>query len=296
MDRVAADPPGPVEGVAGVGLAAVGDQVPVGGGGPLAEVVGLLRGGVAGVPEVEDLEQARRQGQAGRLEAPGNRSARAGPETAAPGEGGTAGIARGLGPSEPSPPNPARAIAATRSAESSPSALATSASPSPASRRRTTSPEASPAPSIRPFISPMIAPRRVWFPDVADHSTTSGPARSRASIAARGEPGTKLAPRDHFAAFATAVAGASKGLMTTSTRLLSCTRAPSLPTRKLCPSATSRLKTGWIRSSSTADRPWPPAQRPDEVAGLEVAGHRPALARLPEPVDPRGDDRFAPPA
>ncbi len=48
------------------------------------------------------------------------------------------------------------------------------------------------------------------------------------------------------------VVPASNGVGIASTRLLSWTRVPSLPTRKLCPSATSRLKTGWVRSFSTA--------------------------------------------
>ena len=34
------------------------------------------------------------------------------------------------------------------------------------------------------------------------------------------------------------------------------------------------------------------AERPEPVAGLEVAGHDPALAGLPEPVDAGGHDRL----
>src|SRR5262249_16282137 len=45
---------------------------------------------------------------------------------------------------------------------------------------------------------------------------------------------------------------ASNGWGTGSTSVLSWTRAPSLPTKKLWPSATSRLKTGWTLSDSTA--------------------------------------------
>src|SRR4051794_18538324 len=35
-----------------------------------------------------------------------------------------------------------------------------------------------------------------------------------------------------------------------------------------------------------------PADRPEPVAGLQVARHDPALAGLPEPVDAGGDDRL----
>ena len=62
-DRVPADPAEPVGRVAGVGLAAMGDAVPVGGEPVLAEVVGRLGGLVAGVPEVVDLEQGGRERQ-----------------------------------------------------------------------------------------------------------------------------------------------------------------------------------------------------------------------------------------
>ena len=57
-DGMFADPAKPVGGVAGVGLAAMGDAVPVGRARPFSLVVGLLGGVVAGVPEVVDLEQA----------------------------------------------------------------------------------------------------------------------------------------------------------------------------------------------------------------------------------------------
>ena len=56
-DGMLADPAKPVGGVAGVGLAAMGDAVPVGRERAFAQVVGLLGGVVAGVPEVVDLEQ-----------------------------------------------------------------------------------------------------------------------------------------------------------------------------------------------------------------------------------------------
>ena len=62
-DRMPADPAEPVGGVAGIGLAAMGDAVPVGREPPLAQVVGRLGGLVAGVPEIVDLEQAGGQGQ-----------------------------------------------------------------------------------------------------------------------------------------------------------------------------------------------------------------------------------------
>ena len=56
-DRMLADPAKPVGGVAGVGLAAMGDAVPVGRARAFSLVVGLLGGVMAGVPEVVDLEE-----------------------------------------------------------------------------------------------------------------------------------------------------------------------------------------------------------------------------------------------
>ena len=53
------DPAKPVGGVAGVGLAAMGDAVPVGRARSFSLVVGFLGGVVAGVPEVMNLEEAR---------------------------------------------------------------------------------------------------------------------------------------------------------------------------------------------------------------------------------------------
>ena len=57
------DPTKPVGGIARVGLAAMSDAVPVGGEGTLPQVVGLLGGFVAGVPEIVNLEQAGGQSQ-----------------------------------------------------------------------------------------------------------------------------------------------------------------------------------------------------------------------------------------
>ena len=52
-----ADPAKPVGGVAGIGLAAMGDAVPVGRARSFSLVVGFLGGVVAGVPEVVNLEK-----------------------------------------------------------------------------------------------------------------------------------------------------------------------------------------------------------------------------------------------
>ena len=56
--RMPADAAEPVGGVARVGLAPMGDPVPVSGGAPLSPIVGLLGGIVAGVPEVVHLQAA----------------------------------------------------------------------------------------------------------------------------------------------------------------------------------------------------------------------------------------------
>ena len=74
-----------------------------------------------------------------------------------------------------------------------------------------------------------------------------------------------------------------------------CCRAPAppaCPRRSHAPSATSRLKTGCVPAVLDGRHPGHPAEGPDRVAGLEVAGHDPALAGLPEAVDAGGDDRL----
>ena len=62
-DRMFADPAKPVRGVARIGLAAMGDAVPVSRELPLSQVVGPLGGVVAGIPEVVDLEETGRKAQ-----------------------------------------------------------------------------------------------------------------------------------------------------------------------------------------------------------------------------------------
>lgn len=63
---MSADPAEPVGGIARIGFATMADAVPVGGEPVFTKVIGGLGGLVARIPEVVDLEQARRQGQPGR--------------------------------------------------------------------------------------------------------------------------------------------------------------------------------------------------------------------------------------
>ena len=120
-ERMPADPPEPVGGVARVGLAAMGDAVPVGREIAFAQVVGLLGGLVAGIPEVVDLEQPGRERQprpAARR--PGTPRPRAGSDNARI-QPGTAAAWPGPAavPGESSSPSAAAASAATRSPASS---------------------------------------------------------------------------------------------------------------------------------------------------------------------------------
>ena len=92
---------------------------------------------------------------------------------------------------------------------------------------------------------------------------------------------------------AASVGSASNGWFTGLTTLLSWTSRPALPTRKLWPSATWRLKTGWTWSVSTDSTAPALAERTKRVARLEVAGHHPALTDLPEPMDAGRHDGLA---
>ena len=64
------------------------------------------------------------------------------------------------------------------------------------------------------------------------------------------------------------------------------------PTKKVRHRSTSRLNTGWTFSSRIETTLAVPPRRRISSPDLELAGHRPALAHLPEPVDRRGDERL----
>ncbi len=87
----------------------------------------------------------------------------------------------------------------------------------------------------------------------------------------------------------TASNGSGVGLIV----LLSCASTPDRPTKKLSPSATWRLNTGWTFSSTTDFTAAVPPEGAEDIARLEVADHGPALAGLPEAMDAGGDDRLA---
>ena len=70
----------------------------------------------------------------------------------------------------------------------------------------------------------------------------------------------------------------------------SWTRKPLAPTNKSLASATSRLQTGSDGAVSMEAIPATPPTILQPIARLEIAGHRPPLANLPEALETGGDD------
>jgi hypothetical protein len=62
---MSADAPEPIGRIAGVGLSAMGNPMPVGGELAFAEVIGLLSRLMTGIPRIERLEQPRRECKSG---------------------------------------------------------------------------------------------------------------------------------------------------------------------------------------------------------------------------------------